>query len=83
MGVELLKSGSSVSVIGTTITGVTVAVSADGPNNDNIEYKVIWWANGERKSQWMHDFEIELHKPKKQAGFKTYPANDKPLIDRP
>ena len=80
---KLYKPGTSVAVKGTTIRGTTSAVSADGPNNDNIEYRVIWWANGERKREWLHDFEIEPHVPPKQAGFKRYPNKDKPLIDKP
>ena len=83
MSDPLYKPGTAVSIKGSGMTGTTSAVSANGPNNDNIEYCVIWWANSERRKDWLHDFEIEPHSPPKQAGFKQYPKQNKPLIDKP
>jgi hypothetical protein len=68
---ELLKLGTRVVIIGTEIKALITGVSARG--EDYIQYDIVWWANGERKTEWVHSFEIEPYKDNsKPAGFKSY-----------
>ena len=68
---ELLKQGTRVTILGTEIKALIIGVCARG--NDYINYEIVWWANGDRKTEWVYNFEIEPYKDNsKPAGFKTY-----------
>jgi hypothetical protein len=74
---ELLKQGQRVEVIGTDIKATVAGVSR---RSDLLEYDIVWWANGERKTEWVYDFEIKpFIDNSKKAGFKTYDNETKLL----
>jgi hypothetical protein len=76
---ELLKQGTRVVIIGTEIKALITGVSARG--EDYIQYDIVWWANGERKTEWVFSFEIEPYNDNsKPAGFKNY-DNKQTLIE--
>ncbi len=80
---DLIKPSSQVKIKTNDIKGVVLAASVRGSNASDIEYQISYWVNGERKIEWVSDFEIEVYKDnKRQAGFKTYPPNNKKIIDR-
>lgn len=63
---KILKVGTKIiTVIGdieAIITGVYIAM-------DYIEYKIRWFYNGEERHAWVFRYEIEVAKPKQNAGF--------------
>jgi hypothetical protein len=75
---EFLKQGTRVIILGTEIKATVAGVSRRG---DLIEYDIVWWANGERKTEWVFSFEIEAYNDNsKPAGFKNY-DNKQTLIE--
>jgi hypothetical protein len=73
---RILKAGTKVTtVIGdikAIVTGVFITM-------DTVEYKIRWFYNGEEKIAWVHRYEIEVTKPKQQAGFNS--KNNVQLLD--
>jgi len=65
---KILKAGTKVTtIIGDVkaiVTGVCITM-------DTVEYKIRWFYNGEEKIAWVHRYEIEVTKPKQQAGFNS------------
>ena len=65
---KILKAGTKVTtIIGdlqAIITGVCITM-------DTVEYKIRWFYNGDEKIAWVHRYEIEVTKPKQNAGFNA------------
>ena len=80
---EFFKEGTNVIVKGANLKAKTIGVCARGKLNDQVEYELVYWLNGERRTQWVLDFEIELATETKQAGFVSYPTNSTPQISKP
>lgn len=79
---NIIPNGRKVVFKSGGIEAIVTGVCVRGEQNQSIEYNVSFFCNGERKSIWIHSFEIE---PKvdnsKPMGFHSY--SDKPLISKP
>jgi len=49
-------SGDKVRLIGLAIPGTVLSALTD---SEGLQYRVIWWWEGTRRSEWLHEFEIE------------------------
>lgn len=69
----LIAPGSLVTLAGGQDAGVLRVEIGMG---DYIRYEVMWWANGERKTQWLEAFEVALAGEQEPAviGFQQVPA---------
>lgn len=47
--------GDRVMLIEIDRPGVVTSLIRD---NDGLQYRIVWWDNGSRKSEWLHSFEI-------------------------
>jgi hypothetical protein len=64
----LLTPGTEVQVANKKLTAIITAICIRGNNFENVEYEVAWWANGERKTTWIYDYEVNK-KEEKVVGF--------------
>jgi hypothetical protein len=48
-------AGDKVRLIGVDLPGTVLSalIDSEGP-----QYRVVWWWNGTRRSEWLHEFEI-------------------------
>ncbi len=80
---KVYKSGQRVKTVIGGIEGIVVGVCIRG---NNLEYHIHYFSQGEHKSVWMFDCEIEpVVITKQKAGFKNYDSetefNDFKLIE--
>lgn len=49
------KPGDKVQLIALKLPGNITGVLAD---SDGVQYRVVWWWDGTRRSEWLNPFEI-------------------------
>jgi len=66
---EVYKSGTRVKVNGDTFATVV----GHWLEYDTLQYRVVWWHNGERKLEWVYDCEIDEldHTERIDLGFRV------------
>jgi hypothetical protein len=52
--------GARVIIVETQHPGVVTALLTD---SCGAQYRVVWWNNGERKQEWLYEFEIAARPP--------------------
>lgn len=80
---EFYTFGTDVIVKGVNIKAKIKGVCVRGENNSLVEYDIVYWVNGKRETEWVKAFEIELPPETKPMGFKSYPQDNKPLLEKP
>ena len=72
---NIIPNGTKVVTAEGKLPGRTIGICIRGQEpNVSIEYHVALWVNGERKSPWLYDYEIEVSQTQsKPAGFKPPP----------
>ena len=63
---KILKAGTRVKTIIGEIEAMVVGVCI---TMETVEYKIRYFTNGDEKTSWVYRFEIDVSKPKQQAGF--------------
>ena len=63
---RVLKAGTRVKTVIGCIEAFVVSVNIE---QNDVDYKLRYFSNGEVKECWVRRFEIEISKPKQQAGF--------------
>lgn len=77
----IIPNGTKVVIKATGVKGHTVAFCIYGNNEPRISYRVIWWSGGERKDDWLDDFEIERYvDTSKKPGMVNYEDNPDKLL---
>lgn len=67
---NIIPNGSRVITLIGNIEAIVIGVCVRGERNENIEYNISRFANGELKSDWVQSFEIkEKIDNSKPAGF--------------
>lgn len=56
---NIIPNGTKVITKIGSIECFVIGVVVRGKSNNQVEYNVSWFLNGERKSEWVYDFEIE------------------------
>ena len=71
---NIIKNGSTVTISNGEIKGLVTACNIRGIEpNVRIAYEVSWFVGGAYHSQYLEDFEVELHiDTKKKAGLVNY-----------
>ena len=78
---NIIPNGKQVKFTTGGIKATVIGVCVRGEQSQSIEYEVAYWHNGDRKTQWVNSFEVELKQDNsKPMGFSS--GNDKPLIGR-
>lgn len=77
---NIIPNGSKVVFKGSNVEAMIIGVCVRGENNLSIEYEVACFMNGERKTWWIHNFEVEPKQDNKPIGFRS--NNNKPLIGK-
>lgn len=48
-------AGDKVRLLGLNLPGTVLAALID---SEGLQYRVVWWWDGQRRSEWLHEFEI-------------------------
>ncbi|MDO6739401.1 hypothetical protein [Wenyingzhuangia sp. 2_MG-2023] len=69
---KILKAGTKIT---TVIGGIEAFIVGVCITMETVEYRVRYFHNGEEKTTWLYRYEIEVAKPKQQAGFGAKQVN--------
>ena len=70
---NIMPNGTIVNIKEAGIKGKTIAFAVTGMETPIIEYNVIRWCNGDRKTEWLYDHEVEKFlDTSKKAGMVNY-----------
>jgi hypothetical protein len=78
---NIIPNGSEVVFKGGKQEAIVIGVCVRGEANQSIEYEVTYFFNGDRKTVWIHSFEIDIKiDNSKPMGFSM--PKEKPLIGK-
>lgn len=79
---EVIPNGTKVLIKDAGIKATVQACCVAGVENPIIEYRLVYWVGGERKSDWVYDWEIEIFiDTSKKAGMVNYETDTDKLIE--
>lgn len=57
---DIIPNGSTVTTKIGKLEAIVIGVCARGEKNENIEYHIAHFLNGEYKNSWVQSYEVEL-----------------------